>query len=99
MSYASRVLQPHERRYPISHKECLAIIYALDQFRYYLSGVHFFVVTDHHSLCYLMKTKKAVRTTHVLGAHAAGLPVHDQVQAGKDAHRRGRPVTIPDRLD
>ena len=58
IAYASRVLQPHERKYPVTHKECLAIIYAIDQFRYYVAMTKFFVVTDHHSLCYLMKVRK-----------------------------------------
>ena len=58
IAYASRILQPTERKYPTTQKECLAILYAIDQFRYYVSMTKFFVVTDHHSLCYLMKVKK-----------------------------------------
>ena len=65
VAYASRTLQPLEMKYPTTHKECLAIIFGIEQFRYYVSGRKFSVVTDHHSLCYLMKVRKPYgRLTH-----------------------------------
>lgn len=65
IAYASRTLQPLEMKYPTTHKECLAIIFGIEQFRYYVFGQKFSVVTDHHSLCYLMKVRKPYgRLTH-----------------------------------
>ena len=65
VAYTSRTLQPLEMKYPTTHKECLAIIYGIEQFRYYVAGRKFSVVTDHHSLCYLMKVRKPYgRLTH-----------------------------------
>lgn len=57
IAYASRVLSKEERNYATTHKECLALIFAVKQWRYYLFGKHFTIVTDHHALCWLMKTK------------------------------------------
>ena len=48
--YASRSLTPAERQYSTIQKECLAIVYATKQFRYYLLGCHFNLFTDHASL-------------------------------------------------
>ena len=51
--YASRTLNPAERNYSTIERELLAIIYAVDKFRYYLYGKKFIVITDHNPLVYL----------------------------------------------
>lgn len=58
VAYASRTLNTHERNYTVTERECLAVIYAYKQFRTYLHGVKFQVVTDHASLTWLQNLKE-----------------------------------------
>ena len=50
ISYASRVMNPAERKYTISQKEALAVVFACTKYRKYLLGRHFQLVTDHKAL-------------------------------------------------
>ena len=58
IAYCSRVLNKHERNYSVTERECLAVIYAVKQFRVYVHGVHFKVVTKHYSLTWLQTLKE-----------------------------------------
>lgn len=57
IAYASRVLTKPERNYSLIQRECLAIIFALKQFRYYLLGRPFILFTDHAPLQWLSSQK------------------------------------------
>ena len=57
VAYASRSLTTPEQQYSVIQKECLAVIYALKQFRHYLLGRYFEIVTDHAPLQWLSPQK------------------------------------------
>ena len=51
--FMSKKMLPAERNYPIHEQELLAVICALKEWRHYLHGAKFQVVTDHKSLQWL----------------------------------------------
>ena len=57
IAYASRSLTAPERQYSAIQRECLAVVYALKQFRHYLLGRRFQLVTDHAPLQWLSAQK------------------------------------------
>ena len=57
IAYASRSLNQAEQQYSVIQKECLAIVFALKQFRQYLLGRSFELLTDHAPLQWLSSQK------------------------------------------
>ena len=57
VAFASRTLTPAEKNYIVIQRECLAIVYATEQFRHYLLGRHFTLYTDHNPLLWLSAQK------------------------------------------
>ena len=57
IAYISRKLLPREQNYSTIEKECLAIVWSVESFSYYISGVQFTILTDHNPLKWLDRTK------------------------------------------
>ena len=73
ISYGSRSLTKEERRYCVTKREMLAMVYFLKQYRHYLYGQKFHVRTDHGALRWLMGFKdpqgQVARWLEVLGTY------------------------------
>jgi len=53
--FISKNMTPAELNYTVTEKEFLAVIYAINKFRHYITGYTTFVHTDHSAIKYLMK--------------------------------------------
>jgi hypothetical protein len=52
--FISKNMSPAELNYTVIEKEFLAVIYAINKFRHYITGYSTFVHTDHSAIKYLM---------------------------------------------
>jgi hypothetical protein len=52
--FINKNMTPAELNYTVTKKEFLAVIYAINKFRHYITGYSTFVHTDHSSIKYLM---------------------------------------------
>ena len=58
VAYASRAFSAAEKKYCTTEQECLAVVWGIGKFKYYLEGYQFEVVTDHQCLRWLAELKK-----------------------------------------
>jgi hypothetical protein len=52
--FISKNMTPVELNYTVTEKEFLAVIYAINKFKHYITGYATFVHTDHSTIKYLM---------------------------------------------
>lgn len=89
--YLSRSLTKMERKYSVTEKECLAVLFAIEKLRPYLEGTHFTVITDHYSLKWLNSIKDPV-------GRIARWAVRLQQYDFDIVHRKGKENVVPDAL-
>jgi len=58
-AYARKTLIGPQLNYTTTEKELLAVVFAIDKFRYYLVGAKVIIYSDHASLKYLLTKKNA----------------------------------------
>ena len=58
IAYGSKAFSAEERNYCVTRRELLAIVWAMETYRYYLYGKRFTVRTDHASLKWILKVKE-----------------------------------------
>ena len=97
VAYASRAMKGAELHYGITEKECLAVVWAIKQFRVYLYGTHFTVITDHSALAWLMNitdpTGRLARWSIYLQAYDFTI-VHRAGIKHSNADTLSRPVLV-----
>jgi ribA/ribD-fused uncharacterized protein len=60
INFGSRKLRDAETRYSITEKELLAVVSAIKQYRVYLLGNFFEIITDHSALVQILDKKRAL---------------------------------------
>ncbi|XP_068238306.1 uncharacterized protein [Palaemon carinicauda] len=63
VAFASKKLLPPETRYAAIERECLAIVWGIKKFEYYLMGRKFLLESDHKPLMYL-ETSKSINVAN-----------------------------------
>ncbi|PLW12767.1 hypothetical protein PCASD_25391 [Puccinia coronata f. sp. avenae] len=61
IAYESHLMTPAERNYPVHEQELLALVHALQKWKMLLLGMKINVMSDHHSLTYLLKQRNLSR--------------------------------------
>ena len=91
IAYASRLYSAAEKRYCVTQKELLAVVFFLRQFKQYLLGTSFTVRTDHAALQWLR------RTPEPLGQQGRWLEILEELNFVVQ-HRPGRAHSNADAL-
>lgn len=66
VQWASKKLTPTERRYTISEKEMLGVMWGIEKFEYELRGRRFHLITDHRAMEEL-DVSPILRITELIG--------------------------------
>ena len=61
IAYISRTLNKHELNYSVVEKECLAVVFACENFRHFLYGMGVTIITGHTPLQWLANNKTLSR--------------------------------------
>jgi hypothetical protein len=61
IAYKSHLMTPAKRNYPVHEQELLAVVHALQKWKMLLLGMEINVMSDHHSLTYLLKQRNLSR--------------------------------------
>jgi transposase InsO family protein len=91
IAFTSRKLTERESKYSASERELLSVIHAIEQFRPYVEGTHFKIITDHSALQWLYKAKDPHGR---LARWAMKLQQFDY----EIIYRRGKENVVPDAL-
>ena len=91
IAYASRSLSQAERKYSVTEKELLSILWAIKKFRPYIEGYHFTIITDHFALKWINNLKNP-------SGRLARWGLQLQEYSFSVIHRRGALHKVPDAL-
>lgn len=58
IAFASRKFRGNEAKFSATERECLAALFGIEQFRQYVEGTKFTLITDHSALTWLLKSEK-----------------------------------------
>ena len=94
VGFASRLLVGPEKNYSTTEQECLAVTWAVENFRPYLHGHFFTLYTDHSALQFLMGGGAARSTNRKHHRWLAELQSYDFASE----HRPGKENVVPDAL-
>ena len=74
--FISKNMSPAELNYTVTEKEFLAVIYAINKFRHYITGYSTFVHTDQSAIKYLMN-KPITNASHQMATIIARIRYHN----------------------
>ena len=80
IAFASRTLNPAEKKYSQLEKEGLAIVFAVTKFHFYLYGQQFTIRSDHQPLSFLFSESKGLFTHSAMGIDIVCLQVFHFLQ-------------------
>ena len=62
---ASRFLNSLEEKYSVNELELLGVVWAIENYKYYLYGKHFIVITDHQALISSLNASERPKTSRI----------------------------------
>lgn len=86
VAFASKVNSPTVAKYSISELECLAVVWAVKQFRPHIYGRKFTIVTDHVALRWLMTAKEPAGRLHRWALTLQEYDFEIQYRPGRENH-------------